>query len=206
MAKADAADVDELVAQQIAPGPSRDERPIDSVARRSPFFSRACMRAREAAVSAVSEPEKKAERTRLNRTTTVAVHNTGSGPLRRRACYPILPLDRGGAISPASRKLRTVSPSTFLAMKLGRCRAPGSRHRAPLALSCPATSRRERRPAPLPAGMSRYASWKADAAQMRGDASASCPEHMPQAERTERRRRCQCPTASPWTSRLCRIR
>ena len=54
---------------------------LTSSARRLPSCSRACMRAREAAVSAVSEPEKKAEAT-MRISTKIAVMRSSMGVLR----------------------------------------------------------------------------------------------------------------------------
>ncbi len=63
----------------------RDSSQLTRTARRSPCFSSACMRAREAAVSAVSEAAKKADSPRQRRMMAIAIHketdkSSPSGP------------------------------------------------------------------------------------------------------------------------------
>src|SRR5580704_10912941 len=51
-----------------------DRSRLTTAARRSPLFSSACMRARDAAVSAVSEAAKNAEKARQMRMIAIAIH------------------------------------------------------------------------------------------------------------------------------------
>ena len=173
------------------------QQAVDAAARGSPCFSSACMRAREAAVSAVSEPEKSAE-SRMQTTRIAPATQRLSG----RSCRPRRASISRSARNSSSRKARTASGSTFLAMKLSpmpRARMKVSAPRFTF-LSWYMASRMSSASAFQPA-MSRMRVGRPTARRCASTRSASSAGQRPSAAEKRKAQAMPMATPSPCTSR-----